>query len=120
MTAIDIAAFIEARLREHGEKPDGDLAWALIHPKIKPGVLRERAQRWAACLLAKHGYNPDAEPSGMSSKTGSTETWAGARGVLLRYWVCELDGILIDGHAGSDLDPGSTECIHCGKDWMNP
>jgi hypothetical protein len=67
-------------------------------------------------LLGKHGYNPDAQPSGMSSSTGSRETWTGAHGILLRYWVCQLDGILIDGHEGSDLDPGSTDCIHCGHD----
>ena len=72
-------------------------------------------------LLAKHGYNPDAEPSGTSSrKAGDTSTWRGANGVLLRYWVCMLDGVIIDGHQGSDLDPGSTECIQCGRDWMNP
>lgn len=67
--------------------------------------------------LAAHGYDPDAAASGVSS-AGDTMTWHGFGGVLLRYHVCELDGILIDGHEGSDLDPGSPGCLHCphGRD----
>jgi len=39
---------------------------------------------------------------------------------MLRNWVCELDGIEIDGHEGSDLDPVSTACIHCPYEGPNP
>lgn len=68
--------------------------------------------------LARHGYNPDAVPCGLSARPGREgETWmsAGQHQVLLRYRVCVLDGVLIDGHEASDLDPGGG-CIHCGKE----
>lgn len=61
--------------------------------------------------LVAHGYNPDAAPSGVSH-AGDTMTWPGVGGVLLRYHVCELDGMVIDGHEGSDLDP-EYGCLHC-------
>lgn len=84
----------------------------------------EQVQREA---LIRHGYNPDALPCGVSSKTGSTETWQGVTSsaadvynVTLRYRVCELDGIVIDGHEASDLDPASTSCIHCSYEGPNP
>lgn len=72
--------------------------------------------------LIRHGYPPDALPCGMSARPGREgETWLSGHAesqdrVLLRYWVCVLDGIIIDGHAASDLDPGGG-CIHCRKEW---
>jgi hypothetical protein len=41
-------------------------------------------------------------------------------GTMLRSHVCELDGILIDGHEGSDLDYTSTSCIHCDYEGDHP
>ena len=84
--------------------------------------------------LRAHGYDTEALPSGVSASAKNpdpTRTWPGKSAVrkngklvrlddcTLRYWVCFLDGIMIDGHAGSDLDPGDTTCIHCGYDWYD-
>lgn len=69
-------------------------------------------------LLIKHGYDPNAAAAGIAvnvRRGQKPDTWRGAYNVLLRHRVCELDGILIDGHEGSDLDPGDPTCIHCGK-----
>lgn len=66
--------------------------------------------------LIRNGYDPEAKPSGRNSRTGSTATWRGVNNVLLRFHVCYLDGIEIDGHEFSDLDPGSENCLHCGYD----
>jgi hypothetical protein len=69
-------------------------------------------------LLAKHGYDPDLRPRGVSG--GPERVFAGMLGGRqhwLRNWVCQLDGVLIDGHEGNDLDPGETICIQCGHDW---
>lgn len=63
--------------------------------------------------LTRHGYDPDALPSGVSG--GKPGTWRGAHDVLLRPRVCKLDGIVIDAHEVSDLDPMGG-CIHCGVD----
>lgn len=68
-------------------------------------------------LLARNGYDPDLPPRGVSGPPGVIE---GAGGVLLRNRVCVLEGVLIDGHEGSDLDPGSTSCIHCDYEGPNP
>jgi hypothetical protein len=38
----------------------------------------------------------------------------------MRNRVCELDGIEVDGHEGSDLDPNSTSCIHCNYQGSRP
>jgi hypothetical protein len=70
-------------------------------------------------LLAKHRYDPDAVPCG-STYRPLTSTYRNSAGVLLRSHVCELDGVPIDGHEGSDLDPGSTSCIHCDYEGSNP
>ncbi len=68
--------------------------------------------------LIRHGYNPESLPSGASARKGRepTETWPGFGGEILRYHVCYLDGIEIDGHEFSDLDPGSNCCLHCDYD----
>jgi len=75
-------------------------------------------------LLVKYGYNPNLEPRGVSGPPGEFNGIDIKDGkpvpCMLRNWVCELDGTIIDGHEGSDLDPGSTECIQCGKDWADP
>lgn len=63
--------------------------------------------------LSRHGYDPDALPSGISG--GAPRTWRGYNDVLLRQHVCDLDGIEIDGHEGSDLDLGGG-CMHCRKE----
>ena len=70
--------------------------------------------------LQRHGYDPDALPCGAIY----TPLWPLADsylpGTMLRSHVCELDGILIDGHEGSDLDYASTRCIQCGDEGDNP
>lgn len=73
-------------------------------------------------LLIGHGYDPDASPSGVP---GPPRTWQGTRvvstdpyvaePVTLRPHVCQLDGVLIDGHEASDLDPGGG-CMLCDED----
>jgi hypothetical protein len=72
--------------------------------------------------LLRHGYNPDLPPRGIGGppeQVIQTTVWLpGARESrqgYLRNHVCYLDGIEIDGHEGSDLDPGSLQCLHC--DW---
>ena len=86
--------------------------------KMKP-------EQYAA--LQRHGYDPDALPCGATYTRSPTRTWplTGMAdeyppGTMLRSHVCELDGILIDGHEGSDLDPGSTSCIHCDYEGDHP
>lgn len=84
--------------------------WCLIWDNW--GVTPEQRE-----ALVRHGYDPDLPPRGVSGPPGTIE---GAHGVLLRNRVCELDGVEIDGHEGSDLDPGSTSCIHCPYEGPNP
>jgi hypothetical protein len=67
--------------------------------------------------LARHGYNPDLPPRGVAGGPGEFKSYMHGK---LRNWVCELDGIEIDGHEGSDLDPASTSCIHCDYEGPNP
>lgn len=67
--------------------------------------------------LTRHGYDPDVPPRGVSGPPGM---FTGAYGTPLRNHVCTLDGVEIDGHCGSDLDPGSTSCIHCDYEGPNP
>ena len=68
--------------------------------------------------MIRHGYNPDLRPRGV---TGPPEQVIhGWKGESLRNYVCELDGVEIDGHEGSDLDPSSTMCIHCDFEGSNP
>jgi hypothetical protein len=68
--------------------------------------------------LIRYGYDPDLPARGM---TGPPEVVIdgyihGPDGKILpgklRNRVCYLDGIKIDGHEGSDLDPEGG-CIHC-------
>lgn len=68
--------------------------------------------------LQRHGY-PLLPARGVSGEPGmvikSSTHINGVRVPLdLRNRVCYLDGIEIDGHEGSDLDPGCGTCIHCG------
>jgi hypothetical protein len=63
--------------------------------------------------LRRHGYNPDYPPRGNVGRPDSN--YQGADGVWLRPRVCYLDGIEIDGHEASDLDPLGS-CIHCRVD----
>lgn len=72
------------------------------------------AQREA---LRAHGYDPNLPPRGVS---GPPKVIQFHTGPAMRNHVCELDGIEIDGHEGSDLDPGSTACIHCDHEGPNP
>lgn len=64
--------------------------------------------------LARHGYDPDVPPRGMTGPPG--EAVIGSNGGRLRNRVCELDGVEIDGHRPSDLGGGDAMCIHCGKE----
>lgn len=68
--------------------------------------------------LRRHGYAPDVPCRGVGGDT-SIFLANDARfdgGYYLRNRICELDGILIDGHEASDLDPGGG-CLHCDKEW---
>lgn len=81
------------------------------------------AEAWQA--LIQHGYDPRAPRRGIGGppKVMTFSVWAldGQRvAVPMRNRVCELDGIEVDGHESSDLDPGSTACIHCDYEGPNP
>ena len=72
--------------------------------------------------LIRHGYDADALACGTTYRP-PTRTWPLTveldkylPGTMLRSHVCMLDGVLIDGHEGSDLDPGGG-CIHCRREW---
>jgi hypothetical protein len=77
-------------------------------------------------LLIKHGYNPALPARGVAGGPGERQGYLiGSVGstryyLPLRNHVCYLEGIEIDGHGGSDLDPGSTMCIYCGDEGPNP
>lgn len=60
--------------------------------------------------LTRHGY-PLLPPRGMTGPPEQITYTIG--GHYLRNRVCYLDGIEIDGHEPSDLDPNGG-CIHCG------
>jgi hypothetical protein len=62
--------------------------------------------------LRRHGYNPDHVPRGIAGPPGGE--FKNSDGVWLRNKICELDGIVIDGHEVSDLDPLGG-CMWCGK-----
>jgi hypothetical protein len=71
--------------------------------------------------LIRHGYDPDAPYRGVSGgpQTYDIKEWVDGKFVTvgkMRNRICYLDGIPIDRHEGSDLDPGGG-CIHCGKEW---
>lgn len=68
--------------------------------------------------LIRHGYNPDLPRRGVAGPPGEVITTFD--GLQLRNRVCYLDAVEIDGHEGSDLDPGSTTCIHCDYEGPNP
>jgi hypothetical protein len=81
-------------------------------------------EAWVA--LKRHGYNPALPPRGVSGPPGEfggfTMGFVGGEPFRfpMRNRVCELDGVAVDGHEGSDLDPGSTSCIHCGYQGPRP
>lgn len=86
------------------------------------------AEQWL--LLSKHGYDPTLPANGTRNRgpgvvhaqlIGRVEDpaalYAGATKPVyepLRNGVCELEGVEIDGHEASDLDPFGG-CMHCGK-----
>lgn len=75
-------------------------------------------EAWMA--LERHGYDPTLPPRGVTGPPGRIKgvnyfTDDGVVYMPLRNRVCQLDGIEVDGHEGSDLDNGG-ECIHCGRD----
>jgi hypothetical protein len=81
-------------------------------------------EAWLALL--RHGYDPILPPRGVSGPPGRIGGFRIGEHdgkpvyMPLRNRVCELDGIEVDGHEGSDLDPGSTVCIHCDYEGPNP
>jgi hypothetical protein len=88
-------------------------------------AMSDPAPDWAKHLdvdqfsaLVRHGYDPHLPPRGTTGRPD--EVIVGARGIRLRNRVCVLDGIEIDGHERSDLDRGSTSCIHCEYEGPNP
>ena len=81
-------------------------------------------EAWLA--LKRHGYNPALPPRGVSGPPGELGGYR-IKNVdgepfyfPLRNHVCELDGVEVDGHERSDLDPSSTSCIHCDYKGPNP
>jgi hypothetical protein len=71
--------------------------------------------------LQRHGYPADYAPRGVTGDPGFSfrSTMCDPDGklvdIMLRNRVCQLDGIEVDGHAPSDLDPGGG-CLYCGAD----
>jgi hypothetical protein len=63
--------------------------------------------------LRRHGYNPDYPPRGSGGAADSN--YKTLDGGWTRPRVCFLDGIEIEGHEPSDLDPLGP-CIHCGEE----
>lgn len=70
--------------------------------------------------LTRHGYDADLPSRGVSGPPGTITVRGDDGDLRLRNRVCVLDGVEIDGHEGSDLDPGSTSCIHCDYEGPNP
>lgn len=81
-------------------------------------------EAWVA--LERHGYDPLLPPRGVAGPPGRIDgAFMGRVGdrrvhIPLRNRVCFLDGIEVDGHEGSDLDPNSTACIHCDYEGPYP
>lgn len=76
---------------------------ALNHLRITPEAME---------ALRRHGYAPGIAPRGVG---GDTSVFISGD-IYLRNRVCALDGVEVDGHEGSDLDPNGG-CMHCGKEW---
>jgi hypothetical protein len=76
---------------------------------VPPDSPCDDCEAWHA--LARHGYDPDLPARGVTGPPAETITNT-VTGVTLRNRVCFLDGIEIDGHEVSDLDPNGG-CIHC-------
>ena len=68
--------------------------------------------------LVRHGYDSDLPPRGVIGPP--EQVTVALDGTRIRNRVCYLDGVEIDGHEGSDLDPASTACIHCDYEGPNP
>ena len=98
------------QIHQHGMP--GDLGIALANTQRAVDERELTNEQIAA--LKRHGYEPRAAPIGMSRDTRLM--YIPAERIILRYRVCELDGIEIDGHEASDLDTDAT-CIHCNKEW---
>lgn len=81
-------------------------------------------EAWVA--LERHGYDPLLPARGVAGPPGRIDgaLCGTVDGVMvrlpLRNRVCLLDGIEVDGHERSDLDPGSTACIHCDYEGPHP
>lgn len=88
----------------------------LVQPDWRHYVSEEAHQ-----ALQRHGYPADLVPRGATGDPAFSfrSTMRDPDGelvdVMLRNRVCQLDGIEVDGHAPSDLDPGGG-CLHCGAD----
>lgn len=76
-------------------------------------------EQWLA--LTRYGYDPALPPRGVSGPPGRINGYVvgTVAGQLvhfpLRNRVCVLEGITIDGHEPSDLDPNGP-CLHCDYD----
>ncbi len=107
----ELLGFIAVRQHRH----DGyDVEEAINNTET--GVKSQGLSREALDALKRHGYEPLAAASGVSHS--EPQVWEGMR-VILRSRVCELDGITIDGHEVSDLDPADDYCMYCHKEgWM--
>lgn len=66
-------------------------------------------------VMLRHGYDPDVPYRGLSGPGGTFPETVTLPAVRNR--ICYLEGMRIDPHEASDLDPGSTSCIHCGRDF---
>lgn len=71
--------------------------------------------------LQRHGYPADFAPRGVTGDPAFSfrSMMRDADGelvdLMLRNRVCQLDGVEVDGHVPSDLDPGGG-CMHCGAE----
>jgi hypothetical protein len=88
----------------------------LVQPDWRHYVSEEAHQ-----ALRRHGYPADYAPRGVTGDPGFSfrSSMRDPDGelvdVMLRNRVCQLDGIEVDGHAPSELDPGGG-CMYCGAD----
>lgn len=67
--------------------------------------------------LTRYGYTPTSR---REASADHHERFTGAHRIPLRNHVCELDGVEIDRHGGTDLNAGLTSCIYYDYEGRNP
>lgn len=84
--------------------------------------MRVRRQGGYPGTAGEARLHPDLEPRFLSGPPGEFDGYQMVDGEpvpgKLRNWVCELDGVIIDGHQGNYPEYVESDCILCGKDLM--